>query len=257
VSRRFLVAVSLCLASAYALSAETVLSTLPQSTVEQVDTLREQAQVMHTWGLSEQEAMRYESLMRGPRGAFSVGNISPLEVLGIHAETPAERRTYADRLVKLLYEDTERVLAFERETQVAWKRLGKPMFDPARLPGKTARQAVDQGQLWGKRLAVFVNLKDCPRCAASTRELVRMTGAESPLTGLDIYVIDTQDPEAIRTFARDVGIIPEAVSSRRITLNQGETLFRQYLEDDRDLPKVFVRDGGRLHLLANFAEAAR
>jgi len=255
--KRLVVAVSLCLAGAHALSAETVLSTLPQSTVEHVDTLREQGQVTRAWGLTEAEAMRYEALMRGPRGAFSVANISPLEVLGIHAKTPAQRRAYADRLVKLLYEDTERVLAFERETQAAWQRLGQPMFDRASLPGRTAQQAVDKGQLWGRRLAVFVALKDCPRCAASARELVRMTGADSPLTGLDIYVIDTQDAEAIRAFARGVGIAPEAVSSRRITLNQGETLFTQYLGDDRDLPKVFVRDGGQLHLLTHFAEAAR
>ncbi|MGB5773673.1 MAG: TIGR03759 family integrating conjugative element protein, partial [Sedimenticolaceae bacterium] len=226
--KRLVVAVSLCLAGAQALSAETVLSTLAQSTVEHVDTLREQGQVMRAWGLTEAEAMRYEALMRGPRGAFSVANISPLEVLGIHAETPAQRRAYADRLVKLLYEDSKRVLAFERETQAAWQRLGQPLFDPARMPGKTAQQAVNKGQLWGRRLAVFVALKDCPRCAASARELVRMTGADSPLMGLDVYVVDSQDAEAIRAFARGVGIAPEAVSSRRITLNQGETLFRQY-----------------------------
>jgi integrating conjugative element protein (TIGR03759 family) len=255
--KRLVMVVSLCLAGAQALSAQTVLSTLPQSTVEHVDTLREQDQVMRAWGLTEAEAMRYEALMRGPRGAFSVANISPLEVLGIHAETPAQRRAYADRLVRLLYEDTERVLAFERETQAAWQRLGQPLFDPTRMPGRTARQAIDKGQLWGKRLAVFVALKDCPRCAAGTRELVRMTGADSPLTGLDVYVIDSHDTEAIRNFARGVGIAPEAVSSRRITLNQGETLFRQYVGEDRDLPKVFVRDAGKLHLLTHFAEAAR
>ena len=243
--------------SAQALATETVTSPSVHSKVEPIDTLHPQAQVMRAWGLTEAEAMRYEALMRGPRGSFSVGTISPLEVLGIHAETPAQRRAYADRLVRLLYEDTERVLAFERETQAAWQRLGRPMFAPARLPGRTARPAIDKGQLWGKRLAVFVALKDCPRCAASARELVRMTGTESPLTGLDIYVIDTRDAEAIRTFARGLGIAPEAVSSRRITLNQGEKLFKQYLGDDRDLPKVFVRDGGRLHLLPNFAEATR
>jgi integrating conjugative element protein (TIGR03759 family) len=225
--------------------------------VKHIESLHEQAQVMRAWGLTEHEAVRYEALMRGPRGTFSVDRISPLEVLGIHAQTEAQRRAYADRLVQLLYEDTERVLAFERETQAAWKRLGKPMFDPTRMPGRTTQQAVNKGQLWGKRLAVFVALTDCPGCAASARKLVRMTGTNSPLTGLDIYVIDSQDAEAIRAFARSVGIVPEAVSSRRITLNQGDALFQQYLGDDRDLPKVFVRDGGRLHLLANFTGAAR
>lgn len=247
----------LSVASAQVLSAETLLSTTPQSTVQHVDTLHEQAQVMRAWGLTESETTRYEALMRGPRSAFSVANISPLEVLGIHAKTPAERRAYADRLVRLLYEDTERVLAFERETQAAWKRLGRPLFDPARMPVRTTQHVVGKGQLWGKRLAVFVTLKDCPRCAASTRELARMTHADSPLIGLDVYVVDSQDTEAIRRFARSAGIQAEAVSSRRITLNQGGTLFSQYLGDDRDLPKVFVREGGRLHPLADFAGAVR
>ena len=95
-------------------------------------------QLAKAWGLTAEELERYELLMRGPRGAFSVANISPIEVLGIHAETPAERQHYADRFVRLLYEDTERVHAFERATQAAWQRLGKPMFDPARVPGASA-----------------------------------------------------------------------------------------------------------------------
>ena len=256
-TKRLVKAVLLSLASTQAPAVDTVMSTELQSTVEHIETKREKAQIMPAWGLTEAEAMRYQVLMRGPRGAFSVSNISPLEVLGIHAETPAERRAYADRLVRLLYEDTERVLAFERETQAAWRRLGKPMFDSAHLPDRTVEQSFDSGQLWGKRLALFVAIQDCPRCAASTRELVRMTDVNNPLTGLDVYVVDSHDSAAIRRFARSVGIVPEAVASRRITLNQGEALFSQYLGDDRDLPKVFVRDGARLHLLANFSEAAR
>lgn len=256
-TKRLALTLMLSFVSVQALAAETVTIASSQSTAKPIDTLHAQAQLMQAWGLTEAEAMRYKALMRGPRGSFSVDTISPLEVLGIHAETPAERRAYADRLVQLLYQDTERVLAFERETQAAWRRLGKPMFDPVRLPGRTVEKAIDLGQLWGRRLAVFVAIKDCPRCAAKTRELVRMTDADSPLAGLDVYVVDSHDTEAIRHFARGVGIVPEAVSSRRITLNPGEALFSQYLGDDRDLPKVFLREGGRLHRLANGVEAVR
>ena len=87
---------------------------------------------------------------------------------GIHAETPAERQHYADRF-ELLYKDTERVLAFERATQAAWRRLGKPMFEAARLPGASAPLSSNRDQLWGKRLALFVATQDCPRCAKSAR----------------------------------------------------------------------------------------
>ena len=195
--------------------------------------------------------------MRGPRGAFSVANISPLEVLGIHAETPAERRAYADRLVKLLYEDTERVLAFEREVQAAWQRLGQPLFDPARLPVKATRTGLDTDHLWGRRLAVFVATEDCPRCVTETEALVGLTDSGGPLIGLDVYAVDTDDAEAIRAFARAAGIAPEAVQRRRITLNPGAALFAQYPGADRTLPQVFVREDGRLHPLAEATAVAR
>jgi len=39
------------------------------------------------WGLSESEWERYRRLMAGLRGSLSVPNITPIEVLGIHAES--------------------------------------------------------------------------------------------------------------------------------------------------------------------------
>ena len=244
---RLLIITALTLAGASAL-AGTTLTTTEQRPVAQVDTLHTRTGVAQAWGLTDGELSRYQRLMRGPRGAFSVSNISPLEVLGIHAETPAERRRYADRLVRVLYEDTERVLAFERETQAAWRRLGRPMFAPGRGPTRTRRTTPDPGLSPGSRLALFVATRDCPRCTARTRALVGMTDGGGPLSGLDVYVVDTKDAGAIRRFARGVGIAPEVVASRRVTLNAGAALFAQYLGPDRDLPKVFVREGGRLHL---------
>lgn len=75
------------------------------------------------WGISPEEVQRARLLMQGPRGAFSVSNISPVEVLGIHARTPAEKRKYAELFARLMVEDSERVLAFQREYDAAVKRL--------------------------------------------------------------------------------------------------------------------------------------
>ena len=248
---------SLSLYSAVA-PAQTPITTTDTRAIEHVETRREfSAALAREWGLEATEYTRYEQLMRGPRGAFSVTNISPLEVLGIHAQTPAERRAYADRLVKLLLEDTERVLAFEHEVQAAWARLGQPMFDPARLPARANRSSLDADQLWGRRLAVFVATQGCPHCAPDTEALVRLTDPGGPLIGLDVYVVDTHDVEAIRAFARGVGIVPEAVIRQRITLNQGKALFKQYGGNDRTLPRVFVREDGRLHPLADATALAR
>jgi integrating conjugative element protein (TIGR03759 family) len=255
--RPILLAFGLAAATTPVAAAEAEVRLTEQRPLEQVESLHTRNQLAKAWGLTAQELERYETLMRGPRGAFSVSNISPIEVLGIHAETAVERRKYADHFVRLLYEDTERILAFEHATQAAWQRLGKPMFDPARVPGASAPLSSNKDQLWGKRLALFVATQDCPRCATSARELVNLAADSGPLSGLDIYVVDTQDPDAIRGFARAVGVLPEAVSNRRVTLNQGKALFQHYHGDDRGLPQVFERDGTQLRPLDSVAGTLR
>jgi integrating conjugative element protein (TIGR03759 family) len=257
IRRPALIAIGLAVTGAPAALADTPVRLTEQRPIEQVEARYGRDELAQAWGLTAEEAERYEFLMRGPRGAFSVTNISPIEVLGIHADTPAERQHYAERLVRLLYEDTERVLAFERATQAAWQRLGRPMFDPARLQQRNTGALPDRRDLWGRRLALFVASRDCPRCTVTARELVALASDEGPLSGLDIYVVDTRDAEAIRAFARGVGVAPESVTRRRITLNHGETLFRQYRGDDRDLPRVFVREDAQLRPFEPVARTAR
>ena len=87
------------------------------------------------WGLSEAAWARYRLLMQGIRGSTSQGNISPLEVLGIHAETEQERRDYARRYARMMKEDTDRVLAFARvyAEESAKLSAGLPILDKALL----------------------------------------------------------------------------------------------------------------------------
>lgn len=82
----------------------------------------EQARV---WGLTVEEVQRARQLMQpgSPRAAFSSPNISPVEVLGIHATTAAERTRYATLFAKALRADTERVLAWTATYGQVTKRL--------------------------------------------------------------------------------------------------------------------------------------
>ncbi|WP_230971763.1 hypothetical protein [Nitrogeniibacter aestuarii] len=75
------------------------------------------------WGLEVSEIKRARDLMTGPRGAFSVANISPLEILGIHARNEQERRRYAELMARVMVEDTQRILAFQQEYDAAVRRL--------------------------------------------------------------------------------------------------------------------------------------
>ena len=199
------------------------------------------AHLARVWGLETTEYARYQRLMRGPRGAFSVPNISPLEVLGIHAETPGEQRRYAERLVQVLFEDTERVLAFQRAVDAAWQRLypNAQMIDPSRLAANSG--APSTTALSAKRLVVFVSTR-CASCRPVVSALLGLAQEGGPTAGLDIYVIDTDDEASIRQYARTTGLDPTLVTRKRITLNKGRELFAK-LGGERQVPQVFVREG--------------
>ena len=103
------------------------------------------------WGLDLTEIQRARQLMAGPRGAFSVANISPVEVLGIHARTPAERDRYAE-LFRLFYrkrDKIDRVTLWGVHDGLSWKN-GYPVPDRTNYPllydrncqSKTALEAV-------------------------------------------------------------------------------------------------------------------
>lgn len=92
--------------------------------------------VQQMWGLTAEEMRRSKVLALGPRGAFSVEKISPLEILGIHARTDAERRQYAERLARLFHEDVARSIAWNAEMAAAMARLypNEPMVSFDGMP---------------------------------------------------------------------------------------------------------------------------
>ena len=81
------------------------------------------AMLAQVWSLSVPEVQRARILMQGPRGAFSSPQLSPIEALGIHARTDAERDRYARLFAKVTYEDTQRVLAWSRVAQAELQTL--------------------------------------------------------------------------------------------------------------------------------------
>lgn len=91
----------------------------PQATASQTsDQIARQV-----WDLSADELERAKMLLKGPRANFSVPNLSPVEALGIHARSDAERRKYAEKFAKAQHDDTERVLAWAVAYQAAMQRL--------------------------------------------------------------------------------------------------------------------------------------
>lgn len=93
-------------------------------------------QVARIWGLSNEEMHRAKLLLQGPRASFSVEHLSPIEALGIHARSDAERRKYAEMFARVFHQDVERSLAWNASFQDAMQRLypNEPMVDYRGLP---------------------------------------------------------------------------------------------------------------------------
>ena len=166
------------------------------------------------WGLSEAEWQRYQTLRQGIRGSLSPATLSPIEVLGIHARDDEERRRYAQRWVELLYEDTERILAFQREYQAAWQRRYPELRLFSDLPPRTTVARVESTDR-----VLFFTRPNCTQCTALLTRLLKALRNQR-IAGLDIYLLGvTHDDQAVRDWATAQGIDPALVHAHTITLN--------------------------------------
>ncbi len=204
---------------------------------------RAKAQV---WELSETEWRRYQSLMQGIRGSVSPANLSPIEVLGIHARDAGERRHYAEVWARAMRADAERILAFQRAYDAAHEQLfgTQALIDVARLD---SRSKTDRALQSGDRLLMFTPL-DCPSCnAALARAIKRL----DDIAGVDIYITgEIADDAAIRTWAQHQGIEADWVHERRVTLNRDGGLLEEIGPAVTERPALFRRRGERIERLA-------
>lgn len=206
-----------------------------QSMTPLSQTEREKA---NTWDLNETEWRRYRQLMLGIRGSVSDENLSPIEVLGIHARDAAERRHYAKRWAEAMRADAERVLAFQRAYDAASEQLfaGQPLIDAGRL--KTVPKPTSALQA-GDRVLFFTTI-ECPACEAM---LAKLLSHLNTVAGIDIYFTDLPEgSEArIRAWAGAQGIEPGWVQRRRVTLNVDNGLLKSVSGEGRSAPALFVR----------------
>ncbi len=186
---------------------------------QQTTTVDQSEQRRLQWALSEQEWLRYQTLMQGIRGSISPLTISPLEVLGTHARDDKERRQYARRWAKLMHDDVDRILKFQSAYQTAWTELYgvQPLVDISQLKSHSKPLSPIQK---GDRIAVFIKPKDCTTCQL----VVHHAAAQTLKAGatLNIYFVTTQsgkDDQLITHWAQAAGIKPADVKARRITLN--------------------------------------
>jgi integrating conjugative element protein (TIGR03759 family) len=202
------------------------------------------------WQLSEAEWQRYTTLMQGIRGSVSPKSLSPLEVLGIHAETTQERKTYAKRWAKLMHEDVERTLAFQRAYLEAAKELygQAPLFD-AKLMSSNRSPTGQSGLLDGDRLLVFIKLQACRTCHTVVQQVLAQSAGQR--VQVDIYFTDTkeqQDEPKMLAWAKQHQLDPQRLAQKTLTLNHDKGAYYQVSQQIvAAVPVVYVLRGNQLH----------
>ncbi|MDR6610550.1 TIGR03759 family integrating conjugative element protein [Pseudomonas synxantha] len=170
------------------------------------DLQNDETRLARQWGLQEDEFKRYRALMQGPLGTYSP-NLDPLSALGIEAQSEDERQRYAKLQVEAEAARVEKLLAYQRAYDDAWK---------VRYPGLMLISLPPMNSPLIKaasRVAVFVQY-DCPNCEHQVKQL---NAAGTPF---DLYVVGSrQDDKRIRDWAKKVGIQSSRIRDGTITLN--------------------------------------
>lgn len=171
------------------------------------------------WGLNEEETERYELIMKGPRGNWTP-DLSPLQVLGINAETVQERQFYARRLAIIEHDRLVRERAFEATYLQEFAKL-YPNDSLYMTTPPIARKKKEKDRR--KQLKVTLPCGTSSVCF----KRIAPTLADATSVPVDLYFYGIESVEDIQTWARDIGIDPEWVRQKLITLNVGEVLSTQ------------------------------
>jgi len=200
------------------------------------------------WRLSQDEWVRYQKLMKGIRGSISPANLSPIEVLGVHARSEKERKKYARQWARMRRDDAERILAFQRAYDAAWKELDPngTIIDFARLKTPPERKAIDRGD----RVLLFLRLRECEECQILLTRVRR--AAFEANAQLDIYFIDTKenkDDSAILAWAKRQQFDPERIKQRAVTFNHDKGTLMRIGGITSTVPAVFRIRSDRMEQL--------
>jgi len=200
-------------ASAEAQTRQGVVNT--QKTEVVVSQAKTTAELATQWGLTQAQWQRYQKVMQEKRGVWSPG-LDPLTALGVSADTPTQRREFAELYVRAEFERVRKELAFQVEVDEAWKRLYP---DTPRLLD-VARSKADTKPT--HRYAVVVS-PDCTSCEQVVMERLKWLETSISDEPVDVHVVGTLgDDTKLRAWVKENRWIEQALKSKRATLNHGD-----------------------------------
>jgi len=198
------------------------------------------------WGLTRKDWTRYQQVMTGPRGIWSP-NLDPVTALGVHAESDAERRRYAEILVRIERERWERELAFEKVVQHVKRELypNEPLLDPERVRALIEARTREPPYQAGDRLLLFVNLE----CHACDRLAQHLAAEAQSLPGLqlDVFAVGRVRDEDIQGWAEKLKLPEPLVSQGRLSLNHDNNTLNTLTRDPTLTVPVLIRARGEAY----------
>lgn len=168
------------------------------------------------WGLNEVEMERYQHIMKGPRGNWTP-DLSPLQVLGINAESIQERRHYAQRLAVIEHDRLVRERAFEKAYLQEYAKLYPNESLYMTTPPIAWKKREKERR---KQLKITLPCESHSVCF----KRIAPTLANADTIPVDLYFYGIESVGDIQVWARDIGIDPDWVRQKLITLNVGEAL---------------------------------
>ena len=212
-------------------SAPTQVSKTPIVQTSDVETLA------RYWSLDAKEYQRYQALMRGPLGHWNPA-IDPLLALGMFATTPTQQKRYAELYARQEFELTERTLRFQQAYRAAFERLypnvdtvDQRLLAPYQLhqqqkeSAKAARWLAKRQFQEGDRVMVFVPTQ-CDHCTSLIPRLMSLVSGTRN-AGIDVYVRNASDDNAVRAWAQAHHIRSAQVTGNSLTLNRNEGLLQR------------------------------
>lgn len=189
------------------------------------------------WKIDEAEYRHYLELMQGPLGKWSP-EIDPLLALGMFAHSPQQEQRFAELYAQQEFDLAERTLRFQQAYREAFDRLYPDVgildqqllapyfnYQQQQDDAREAKRLAQKRFVDGDRLLVFM-LQSCDQCASTVSHLMSLLSGVNN-SGVDIYVLEAQDDDAVRHWAGTHNIQHSWVDEQRLTLNRDEGLFQQ------------------------------
>ncbi len=195
------------------------------------------------WGLRKQDEKRYVRLMQNRSGLYWKGSkLSPVEILGINARNPAERKRFAFVYAKQLQEKMAKELAWQFATSQAKAEVNKglPLIRPFNVRRFSPYNYHAVGLKPGDQLFLLTRLNLSVRRVVST--LLADIQSQKNIT-LNLYFVGSPSRRGLQDWANHQSIPVGLVKKHVVTINTNPGPFRR-LRRNKTLPiLIVVRDG--------------